>query len=121
MLRNTLSLLSVSSGLLHLASFVEASQAPRVTWVSPSDGDSYRSGDTVAGRWKADDTVVSPSFRLCVHGAQRRSDHEDGSGKDDDDSGEVDKGDEGDDVPCGEAVWPTIEQSESDGSYLIQV
>ncbi|KAI0762551.1 hypothetical protein C8Q74DRAFT_161759 [Fomes fomentarius] len=115
MLRNTLSLLSVSSGLLHLASLVEASQAPRVTWVSPSDGDSYRSGDTVAGRWKADDTVVSPSFRLCVHGAQRRSDHGEGSGKDDNDS------DEGDDVPCGEAVWPTIEQSESDGSYLIQV
>ena len=67
MLRSTLSLLSVSS-FLNLATLVDAQQALDVTWISPLGGELYMSGDTLAGRWKTNETEVSPSFRRFTFG-----------------------------------------------------
>ncbi|KAI9059572.1 hypothetical protein FKP32DRAFT_1634067 [Trametes sanguinea] len=115
-----------------------------VTWITPIDGDSYAAGDTIVGRWAAVEAVVSPSFRICMTGgggaqlSSRREKvyeehtHDDGSGDDDDDGGSEDDGDgSGDDASggepdsggtagnCGQAVWPTIGQS--DGSYFVHL
>ncbi|KAI0825251.1 hypothetical protein BC628DRAFT_1410315 [Trametes gibbosa] len=94
---------------------VSAVQA-NVTWISPSDGDTYGSGDTLVGRWSADKAVVSPSFRICmIDGdssvSSRSEDDAEGSG--DDDEGDSSGG------SCGGAVWPTIGQS--DGSYFVHM
>ncbi|KAL7285857.1 hypothetical protein ACG7TL_000967 [Trametes sanguinea] len=115
-----------------------------VTWITPTDGDAYAAGDTIVGRWTADEAVVSPSFRICITsggGAQlasrREKDleehtHGDASADDDedDDDGEGDGGEQedasgGDSESgstagnCGQAVWPTIGQS--DGSYFVHL
>lgn len=74
---------------------VRVTVAGNITWMSPSAGDVYASGDTIVGQWSADEAVSSPSFSLCA------SDSSDG--------------DDGDN--CGSEVWPVIGQS--DGSYLI--
>lgn len=149
---NLPSVLSVT-GLLFLAccaDLASAAEAPNVTWVSPADGDSYASGGTIVGRWTSSDTVVSPSFRICVtdggHQVSARSSHshdgddtnddsgEDNDGGGDDDSGDghgsgngngensggADDGDDSEGGNCGEAVWPTIGQSE-DGSHFIHL
>ncbi|CCM06338.1 uncharacterized protein FIBRA_08592 [Fibroporia radiculosa] len=78
--------------LVTLLSFVSAQN---VTWMSPSAGDVYASGDMIAGRWSVDGTqeYSSPSFRLCPPDAEQAS------------------------GGCGAAVWPTVEQD--GGSYLI--
>ncbi|KAI0358920.1 hypothetical protein OH77DRAFT_1119180 [Trametes cingulata] len=135
------------AGLLCLAccsDFVAAGDT-NVTWISPSDGDAYGSGDTIVGRWSSDKPVVSPSFRICVtdDGSQvdARSDDDpddedpddgDPEGDEDDAEGDSDKasgdvgggsGGSGDGGAtggsCGATVWPTIEQS--DGSYFIHL
>ncbi|KAI0327320.1 hypothetical protein GY45DRAFT_1149455 [Cubamyces sp. BRFM 1775] len=139
------SVLSVT-GLLFIAccaDLASAADAPNVTWIAPSDGDSYASGDTIVGRWTSDDTVVSPSFRICVTGGGKsvsaRSSHghdgddsgddsgDDGDGGDDDDGNDTNEdggsagdGDDSESGSCGEAVWPTIGQSE-DGSHFIHL
>ena len=120
MLRSTLSLLSIS-GLL--VSFADSAKTGSVTWLSPTFGDVYKSGDTIVGRWTSDDEVPSPSFRLCVNSIKRRSDHhskEDGDNEDDDSETGGSRGDDGDES-CGGDVWPAISQSDSDGSYLIHM
>ncbi|RPD81543.1 hypothetical protein L226DRAFT_1005 [Lentinus tigrinus ALCF2SS1-7] len=119
MLRSTLSLLSIS-GLL--VSLVDPAQAGSVTWLAPSQGDVYNSGDTIVGRWTSDEPVPSPSFRLCVTGLSRRSDDDD-NGDDSEDDGSVGGVSQGidDNGSCGGDVWPTIEESDPDGSYLIHM
>ncbi|KAH9891140.1 hypothetical protein C8Q73DRAFT_792560 [Cubamyces lactineus] len=140
------SVLSVT-GLLFLAcctDLASAADAPNVTWIAPAAGDSYASGGTIVGRWASEDTVVSPSFRICVtdggNQVSARSSHgddgdnnDDDSGEDDDDggndddgkgkeeeSGGADSGDDSEGGSCGEAVWPTIGLSE-DGSHFIHL
>ncbi|TBU26355.1 hypothetical protein BD311DRAFT_849635 [Dichomitus squalens] len=92
------------SGLLHFALFATSAVAANVTWISPLQGDAYGSGDTIVGQWDAEKPVVSPSFRLCVltgGGTNKRAAASGGS--------------------CGTAVWPTVQQSQSDGSYVIHM
>ncbi|KAI0761666.1 hypothetical protein BD413DRAFT_616876 [Trametes elegans] len=126
MLRSLPSTLSVA-GLLCLACWSELASAAdtNVTWISPSDGDSYSSGDTVVGRWSADKAVVSPSFRICVtdDGGQLSSRSEDdGDGVDDggDGDGHSSSNSSGGSAgSCGGTVWPTIQQS--DGTYFVHL
>ncbi|KAI0719092.1 hypothetical protein C8T65DRAFT_569636 [Cerioporus squamosus] len=120
MLRSTLSLLSVSISSLLVSALVDPVQAGSVTWLTPSDGDAYTPGDTIVGRWTSDKPVPSPSFRLCVQAPSRRSDDNDDASEDDGSSEGENQSDNGDSA-CGEDVWPTIEHSDSDGSYLIHL
>ncbi|KAL1952336.1 hypothetical protein VTO73DRAFT_1485 [Trametes versicolor] len=125
-----------AAGLLCLVCCVTLSSAgdANVTWITPSDGDVYGSGDTIVGRWSTDKAVVSPSFRICVTDdgstVSSRKVSEDESGEDDDDDDDDDdtgtdkgahddSGSSGDSSSCGAAVWPTIEQS--DGSYFVHM
>ncbi|KAI0638947.1 hypothetical protein C8Q77DRAFT_1151972 [Trametes polyzona] len=107
-------LLSVTSQLLLAGSsrLVLAGDT-NVTWITPSDGDVYGSGDTIVGRWSADKQVVSPSFRICVSGDGSKV-----SSRGEDDPGDGEDGDN-DASSCGAAVWPTIGQS--DGSYFVHM
>ncbi|KAI0367493.1 hypothetical protein BV20DRAFT_1054773 [Pilatotrama ljubarskyi] len=136
------------AGLLCLACVSDLASAGsiNVTWVSPSDGDAYGSGDTIVGRWSSDKAVVSPSFRICVtddgskvstrsaddpddddldDGDPGGHDDDEADGDDsksgtDDDSGNDDSDeDDGKGGSCGATVWPTIEQS--DGSYFVHL
>ncbi|KAI0757440.1 hypothetical protein C8Q80DRAFT_1282638 [Daedaleopsis nitida] len=121
MLRPTLSLLSVSS-LLCVVALVDTTWAVNVTWITPAAGDSYASGDTIIGRWDADNPVVSPSFRLCMHEvAQRRRLHDEDEDEGDEDEDDGTGSEIADDGTCGEAVWPTIEHSDTDDSYMIHM
>ncbi|KAH9945579.1 hypothetical protein B0H21DRAFT_822915 [Amylocystis lapponica] len=81
-----------------LVALAKRASAGNVSWISPSAGDVYASGDTIVGRWSADDAMVSPSFSLCVSGAG-------GSG--------------GKAKNCGSTVWPVIDHN--DGSYMIHL
>ncbi|KAI0666222.1 hypothetical protein C8Q78DRAFT_1109179 [Trametes maxima] len=139
MLSKIPSVLSIS-GMLSLAccATLASAEAANVTWISPSDGDNYASGDTLVGRWSSDKAVVSPSFRMCVtdHGSQVSSrgnsgdDEEDGEDNDDrgDDHGSAgggggsdndDDDDNNGDGSCGATMWPTVEHS--DGSYFVHM
>jgi len=75
-----------------------------MSWMSPSAGDVYASGNTMVGQWKAGGAsgFVEPSFSLC----------EPSSDELDDDSGAARGKDN-----CGQAVWPMIDQD--GGSYLV--
>ncbi|TBU48702.1 hypothetical protein BD309DRAFT_1006711 [Dichomitus squalens] len=103
MLRDA-SLVLFLSGLLHFALFATSAVAANVTWISPSRGDAYGSGNTIVGQWDAEKPVVSPSIRLCVlngGGTNKRAAASGGS--------------------CGTAVWPTVHQMQSDGSFVIHI
>ncbi|KAH9836622.1 uncharacterized protein C8Q71DRAFT_758844 [Rhodofomes roseus] len=65
-------------------------QAGGVTWVSPSAGVTYKSGDTIVGQWTADGSFSSPSFSLCTSGSDNSNTPS---------------------ANCGSAVWPIIEKN----------
>ena len=103
MLRDASLLLSLSS-LLSLALYATSVAAANITWISPMRGDVYGSGDTIVGQWNAEKAVVSPSFRLCMLNSKGTGKRAVGPGG-----------------SCGAAVWPTVQQSQSDGSYVIHM
>ena len=102
--------------LLYLAWLVEYGLATDVTWIKPSNGDDYASGETIVGQWSADKQVVSPSFKLCIVSSDARKRSEDDVDGGGDSSSAGDKG-----GTCGTSVWPTIQKSDSDGSYTIHM
>lgn len=91
-----------------------------VTWISPYKGESFGPGDKIPCKWRADEAVVSPSFRLCMISDGLTS---------------LDDQDTDSDMDCGEIVWPTIEQNEdeyttslavpanvtADGNYILRM
>ncbi|EED81495.1 predicted protein [Postia placenta Mad-698-R] len=79
-----------------LRQVVGAAHSASVTWMSPSVGDVFASGDTIVGQWSSQDGFAQPSFSLCSS-----------SDGDSDDGGEN----------CGADVWPIVNQDS--GSYLI--
>jgi hypothetical protein len=96
-----------------LAVVVIASNALRcvadITWESPSDGDVFGPGDAIIGKWSTDETIDSPSFKLCMSpnaSQSQRVARDSGS-------------DGGADSNCGSTVWPKVEQSA--GSYVISL
>lgn len=112
MYRNAIVALSFTSLSLSLVT----RHSPDVTWITPSEGDTFAAGDTLVAQWKAEKAVVSPSFRLCT-----ALDDSDGRSRsirreveDDDDE------DESVDGSCGQAVWPTIQHTD-DGTYTIHM
>ncbi|KAG8928300.1 hypothetical protein FRC02_007109 [Tulasnella sp. 418] len=70
--------------LYFLSCSVSKVYADGVTWLSPTEGDSYESGDIIVASWKSQENVISPSLTLCA-----------------DNDGEQ----------CGSAIWPTVTQS----------
>ncbi|KZT67683.1 hypothetical protein DAEQUDRAFT_767040 [Daedalea quercina L-15889] len=76
-----------------VASLAYRVQAGGVTWISPSAGDVYKSGDTIVGQWTAHSSFSSPSFSLCISGSNGE--------------GNVSSGN------CGSAVWPLVEENGS--------
>ncbi|KAI0651415.1 hypothetical protein C8Q79DRAFT_996867 [Trametes meyenii] len=127
MLSKIPSVLSIS-GMLCFACYatLTSAEGTNVTWISPSDGDTYASGDTLVGRWSTDKPVVSPSFRMCVtdHASQVSSRSDSGDDEDDgEDSDSRNGGGDDDDNngggSCGATMWPTVEHS--GGSYLVHM
>ncbi|KAI0761108.1 hypothetical protein BC629DRAFT_1546327 [Irpex lacteus] len=73
---------------------------PRITWITPAGGDVYAPGSHLVGQWSVtDDTVVSPSFRLCNY-----LDGGSGSGASDKGGDEDGGEDDGDECDCYRAV-----------------
>lgn len=70
-----------------MANLVDRAQIGGVTWMSPSAGDIYKSGDSVVGQWTSEDSFSSPSFSLCTSGSSDENER------------------------CGSSVWPILEKN----------
>ncbi|KAF5338248.1 hypothetical protein D9758_012870 [Tetrapyrgos nigripes] len=77
---------------------------PEVDWISPSAGDAQQPGGTVIAKWKADKTLVSPSFKLCLGSSQSSVNR---------------RGTSASNGNCGEKVYPTVQQD--NGVYSISL
>ena len=78
-----------------------------VTWISPSLGDAFGPGDNIVGRWHAAQSVVTPSFRLCMAAQAAAAPLQRREVKDDSNDN------------CGSTVRPTVQQSS--GQYFISL
>ena len=70
--------------------------ALRVNWTSPTDGDIYGPGEYILGRWTTEGVVANASFRLC----------------------NADTSTSGNDSDCGQAVQPAVVDND-DGSHQV--
>lgn len=93
------------SGFLYFVWLGNSVAGTNVTWISPLSGDVYGSGDTIVGQWDVEKPVRSPSFRLCMASGD----------------GVATRGGSRSVEACGAAVRPIVQQSQTDGSYVIHM
>ena len=54
------------SSSLNLLEKIYNQRSPVVTWLSPQENDTFGSWDTLTAKWKSQEVLDSPAFRLCT-------------------------------------------------------